>query len=210
MHVTAEDIVSMEQRYRAHFVNSLSGFKSANLVGSVDNAGNNNLAIISSVFHLGANPPLIGMIIRPHTAPRGTFENILASGFYTINHVNADIFEKAHQTSARYRESVSEFREVGLTPESSKRHPAPYVQESRLKIGVFFCEHKTIELNGTNLIIGEIVEVLVDDSVVKEDGFIDIESLDTVAVSGLDRYHQTKALARLSYAKPHRNPERVD
>lgn len=210
MHISREDINTMEQRYRAHFINCLSGFKSANLIGTADKDGNTNLAIVSSVFHLGANPPYVGMIIRPHTVPRGTLENILETGFYTINHVNSEIYMQAHQTSARYEENVSEFDEVGLHAEYSDAHSAPYVKESRLKMAVSFREHKAIELNGTNLVIGEIIEVIVSDSAVNEDGFIDVESLQSVAVSGLDRYHKTTALARLSYAKPDRDPEKID
>ncbi|MEL6821837.1 MAG: flavin reductase [Calditrichota bacterium] len=210
MRVSRKDIDSMPQRYRAHFINCLSGFKSANLIGTADKNGNTNLAIVSSVFHLGANPPYVGMIIRPHTVPRGTMENILDTGYYTINHVHSEFCKLAHQTSARYEENISEFDEVGLQAEYSDAHSAPYVAESRLKMGVTFREHKVIELNGTNLIIGEIIEVIVSDSAVAEDGFIDIESLKSVAVSGLDRYHQTTALGRLSYAKPDKDPERID
>lgn len=34
------------------------------------------------------------------------------------------------------------------------------------------------------------------------DGYVDIESLDLVTISGLDSYHSTQRLHRLSYAKP--------
>lgn len=210
MRISKEDIDRMQQRYRAHFINCLSGFKSANLIGTANNEGKTNLAIVSSVFHLGANPPYVGMIIRPHSVPRGTLENILETGYYTINHVHDEIHKQAHQTSARYEDNISEFDEVGLQAEYSDAHTAPYVAESRLKMGVIFKEHKPIELNGTNLIIGEIIEVIVADSAVTEDRFIDIESLQSVAVSGLDRYHKTTALGRLSYAKPDQKLKKID
>ena len=96
MHLTKQAISDLENRYRAHLINSLSGFKSANLVGTQDSNGQTNLAIVSSVFHLGAHPPLVGMIIRPHSVPRHTLENLLATQQYTINHVNKDIYSKAH------------------------------------------------------------------------------------------------------------------
>lgn len=97
-----EAIVAMEKRYRATFVNSLSGFKSANLLGTSDTNQQTNLCIVSSVFHLGANPALMGVIIRPDTVPRDTLENIRATGFYTLNHVQKEMIVAAHQTSARY------------------------------------------------------------------------------------------------------------
>lgn len=50
--------------------------------------------------------------------------------------------------------------------------------------------------------VGEILEVILPDDVIGEDGFVDIEKVGTIAISGLDSYHETKRIARLSYAKP--------
>ena len=104
-----EDIDAMDSRYRAHFINSLSGVKSANLLGTRSELGEENLAIISSVFHLGANPPLMGMIMRPHSVARHSLENILETGVYTLNHIADSFFAQAHQTSAKYPKEQSEF-----------------------------------------------------------------------------------------------------
>ena len=117
MHFTKGDIEALDKSNRTHLINSLSGFKSANLIGTQDLLGNTNLSIISSVIHLGAHPPLIGMIIRPHSVPRHTFENILQTGVYTVNQVNEAIYKQSHQTSARYDKNESEFDATGLTPE---------------------------------------------------------------------------------------------
>ena len=50
--------------------------------------------------------------------------------------------------------------------------------------------------------VGEILEVILPDDIVGKDGFVNIEKAETVAISGLDSYHDTKRIARLSYAKP--------
>ncbi|MCF6439592.1 flavin reductase family protein [Pseudoalteromonas luteoviolacea] len=197
-----QDILNLSERYRAHFINSLSGYKSANLIGTKDLNGRENLSIVSSVFHLGANPPLMGVIFRPHSVRRDTLENILETETYTINHVNSLIWKEAHQTSARYDERQSEFDETGLTPYYHADFEAPFVTQSQVKIGLKLRQHQTIELNKTVLVIGEIVHVEVDDNAVKEDGFVNLEQLDTVAVSGLDCYHTANKIDRLEYAKP--------
>ena len=132
---TRGDIDALAQRYRANLINSLSGFKSATLVGTT-NGVTNNLAIVSSIVHVGANPPLIGMIMRPHTVTRDTLSNIKQQGFYTLNHVAVDWVDKAHQTSARYAPDESEFEAVGLTAQISESFSAPYVKESEIKIGL--------------------------------------------------------------------------
>jgi len=195
------NLSTMKQRQRAHFINSLSGFKSANLIGTQSNAGMTNVSIVSSVIHLGADPAYIAFINRPHTVERNTLENIYETGVYTINHVNLDIFKDAHHTSARYPKNISEFDQTSLSAEYTD-FLAPYVEQSRIRMGVEFREKKDIELNGTVMIIGEIVEVLVESKLIQEDGKVDIVAAQTVSVSGLDEYHIATSLGRLAYAKP--------
>ena len=98
-----EQILKLEKRFRTNLINSLSGFKAANLVATINTAGLTNMAIFSSAVHIGANPPLLGLVSRPHSVPRHTLENIMATEQFTINHVNSMIYKQAHQTSARYR-----------------------------------------------------------------------------------------------------------
>ena len=43
------DIESWERFYRANFINSLTGFKYVNLIGNVDELGQTNLGIFSSI-----------------------------------------------------------------------------------------------------------------------------------------------------------------
>ena len=198
----SNDFDQMEKFYRAKFINSLSGVKSANLVGTVDKNGQENLSIVSSAVHIGANPPLMAIVFRPATVPRHTFENIKETEVFTINHVGATFFKKAHQTSARYEKSESEFEAVGLSSEYVDGIKAPFVKESSLKIGLKLREIIHLEINKTELVIGEINFVDVDDTYIKGDGHIDIEALNSVGVTGLDSYHELKKPTRLSYAKP--------
>ena len=199
--LSSEQLKSMDQRYRAHFINSLSGYKSANVIGTQNQSGQSNACIVSSVIHLGADPALIAFINRPHTVERNTLENIYSTGVYTLNHVNADIFADAHHTSARYPAEISEFEQTELT-ELRTEFGAPFVEQSRIRMAVEFREKKDIELNGTVMIIGEIVEVHVAEHLIEIDGKIDITQAQSVAVSGLDEYHTAISLGRLAYAKP--------
>lgn len=197
---SATDIKAMPQRFRANFINSLSGFKAAALLGTTDGR-TNNLAMISSVVHVGANPPLLGMIMRPHTVQRDSLSNIKKHGVYTLNHVHRHWVDKAHQTSARYEQDESEFDKVGLTPWFSDTFRAPYVAESAVKLGLKVRQHFTL-CNDTEMVIGEIQQVLLDEAIIAEDGYADIEQAETVCVSGLDSYHSTSRIAQFCYAKP--------
>jgi flavin reductase (DIM6/NTAB) family NADH-FMN oxidoreductase RutF len=195
-------LMEMEQRKRAQFINSISGFRSVALIGTTDTNGQTNLAIFSSIVHIGSNPPLLSFIMRPDSVERHTLTNILETGFYTINHINAGIYEKAHQTSARYPKSVSEFEATGLTPSFKNDFVAPFVAESHIQIGMEFKERLDISINQTSMIIGEIKFVHYPTNCLIDDGFIDIEKAGSITSAGLDSYHTTQVLKRLEYAKP--------
>lgn len=199
---TSEDIAAMEQRYRANFINTIAGFKSLNLVGTRSENGQENLAPFNSIFHVGANPPLIGMISRPDSVARHTLENIRETGVYTLNHVHENMIDQAHQTAAGYELNESEFDAVGLTSETIGDFKAPFVKESRIKMGLEVRQITPIELNGTILIIGEVKHIELDDDFIAADGFVDLAKYGTTTVVGLDGYYSTQLLKRLSYAKP--------
>ena len=201
-HISLETILAMEKQNRVHFVNSLGGFKSVSLVGTVDVFGNENLGIFSSILHIGANPPLMAMLFRPSPPERDTLKNILETGYFTINHINEKIYQQAHQTSARYDAAVSEFDATGLKSVYKDAFFAPYVSESNIQIGLQFKEKIEIQINNTTMIIGEINHIYFPDDCVSEDGFLNIEKANTMTCSGLDSYHKTLQIDRLSYAKP--------
>ena len=199
----------MEQRFRTNFINSISGFKSVALIGTTDSQNRTNLAIFSSIVHIGANPPLLGFVVRPDSVERHTLQNILETKEYTINFIDEAIFKKAHQTSARYSKDTSEFAAVGLTPEYSETIIAPYVKQSAIKIGLTFVEKVDVAINGTSIIIGKIVEVIVPEKIIGSDGHLSIEDVNTITVNGLDTYHTVKRIARLTYAKPNSLPQEL-
>ena len=90
----ASDFEKLEKQKRTNLINCLSGFRAANLIGTINNSGKSNLAIFNSVNHIGANPPLMGFIQRPASVERHTYENIKNTGCFTINHVNENIEEQ--------------------------------------------------------------------------------------------------------------------
>ena len=201
-HITHEQIMNMEKQKRVHFANSLGGFKSVGLIGTQNNKNQTNLAIVDSILHIGSNPPLFGMVFRPGVVARHTLENILETGFYTINHINEKIHKQAHQTSAKYDRDCSEFDVTGLTPEYKNNFFAPFVKESKVQLAMEFKEKITLSINNTVLIIGEVKDVYFPEDCLQKDGFLDIEKAESITCSGLDSYHNTTQVSRLSYAKP--------
>ena len=196
---TRAAIDSLERFFRTNLINSLTGFKSVALVGTVSETGQENLAIFSQIIHVGANPPLLGILFRPPTVPRHTYENIRSTRYFTVNHIRPEWVHQAHHTSARWEDS--EFDACQLTQEYLDSFVAPFVQESSVKIGLEYVEEQAFG-NGTVLVVGEMQQVSVPDDCLVDDGFVDLEKARTVTCSGLDAYHTTQKLVRLSYAKP--------
>lgn len=207
--ITSEDLQEMDSRFRVNFVNSLNGFKSGNLIATQNLEGQTNLAIFSSVIHLGSNPPLLGYVQRPDSVSRHTFENIQATGKFTINAIHTEMISQAHQTAARYPSNISEFSVVGLTPEYFHGFETPFVKESSLKIALKLKEIIPISANNTLLVVGEIEAVFFPDNALHNDGFINHAELNSVAIGGLDAYFKTEKLARFSYAKPDQKIQQI-
>ncbi|MDE0472393.1 MAG: flavin reductase [Ekhidna sp.] len=208
MQLTKKDIRSMEHKKRLNIINSITGIKPANLIGSISNDGQTNVAIFSSVVHLGSQPALLGFIIRPTgKVPRHTYENLKETGCYTINQVPISIIKNAHYTSAKLEREVSEFQRMNLKEEYLSNFKAPFLKESRLKIGMKFEQEIPIAINGTMLIIGTIELLQIDDEAVNEKGYIDLQKLDTAGISGLNSYYSLNFLESFPYARENEIPD---
>ena len=155
MRWTREDIESLDRKKRLNLINSITGIKPANLVGTKDGEFS-NLAIISSVVHLSSNPALIGFIMRPSTVERNTLDNIKNNREYTINHVASGFQKKAHYTSVKLPKEHSEFKECGLTEEYINEFQAPFVRESKIKMGLSLEEIIPIRSSQTSMIVGRV------------------------------------------------------
>lgn len=198
------DIINAKKDFRANLINSITGFKSIALVGTINAAGKTNLCPISQIIHVGAHPPLIGLLFRPHTVPRHTLENILDQKEFTINHIREEFITQAHHTAARWDES--EFSACGFDEEYKEAFKAPFVKQSTIQLGCVLNERLDIQSNGTHFIVAAIERIHVPNEVVGSDGFIDLEHAGSLTCSGLDSYHRTQKVARLSYAKPDHQP----
>lgn len=203
------DIASWERFYRANFINSLTGFKSVNLIGTVNASGRVNLGVFSSIVHIGSNPALIGYINRPLKAAPHTFANIQATGIYSINHIHPPFVQRAHQTSAKYEDGISEFEEVGLTPEFQDGIAAPFVKESTIKYALSLQEIIPIKLNDTFLVIGKVLAVQVAEALITPDGFIQLDKANSVCSNGIDGYYQASLINRFEYARPGKFAQKI-
>lgn len=196
------DINSLEHLYKINLINSCAGYKSANLIGTKSTDDKTNLAIFSSVIHLGSSPPLLGFILRPTTVPRNTYENIMETGYFTINHIYEKILKDAHHTSAKYDRNISEFDVTGLETDYKDNFFAPFVKNSPLQLAMKYIEEYNIISNGTKLVIGEIQGLYIKKELLEDDGFINLSKGAIAAINGLNGYSIPNLKERFEYQRP--------
>lgn len=203
-HFNKKELAQLPSRYKAHLINSCTGYKSANLLGTKSKLGLTNLAVFNSVVHIGSNPPMLGFIVRPLTVKRNTYSNFKESGYFTVNQVSKAFIKDAHHTSARYEVEVSEFSKTNLSESYLDNFYAPYVAQSAIKIGCRYSNEYEIKENGCVLIIGEIEHLYLPEDSIHTDGWVQLDKTESVAIVGLDGYALPALLDRFAYAEPNK------
>ena len=199
--ISKEEISKMEKVERLNLINSCTGYKSANLIATKSSDGKPNVAIFSSVTHLGSEPALIGFIMRPTTVPRDTYKNLKENGFFTVNHITVDMIADAHHTSANYELGVSEFDKTNLEEEYKNNIEIPFVKGSPVQLYCKYVNEYYIKENDTIHIIAYIENLFFDKNLLHEDGWLQIDKGNVIALNGLDGYCLPKLVDRFQYAR---------
>jgi len=190
---------------RLNLINSCMGYKSANLIGTVSKDGVTNLAVFSSITHLGSDPALLGFILRPTTVPRHTYSNLRELGYFSVNAISESFIRSAHQTSANYPKEVSEFEATGITVEWKQGVAVPFVDQSPVQLLCKYLNEYTIHENGTLHVIASIEKIYVNESMLNDDYWIQLDKGGVVSINGLDGYAKTELLERLPYARTNKD-----
>ena len=203
--ISGSDLLEWDDRRRTTFVNALWGPRPLWLAGTKNLKGVFNVAPFTNLVHVGANPPLAGMVFRPHSVPRHTLENLKNTGHLTLNAVSEGMLAQAHHTAARWE--GSEFEGTGLTPHIYPDFEAPGVQESPFTLGMKLEEIHQVEANNTLFVVLSLCWADVKDAAIGPDGFFDHPQ--ALGALGLDAYYRHEVVARFAYPKPDTTPERM-
>ena len=182
-------------------------------VSTISSDGVHNLAPFSFFNVLCGTPPLVGFCPGNRgrkdkqlfgTGFKDTLRNVRETGEFVVNTVTFPLVEAMNLTSGEYEASVNEFEVANLTLRPSQVVKPPQVAESPVS---FECKLHTLlsfgtETAGGNLVIGQIVSVHLEDSVLK-DGRPDGQMLDLVGRMGGNQYVRTTA--RFDLPRPARN-----
>lgn len=200
-HVTRDLISQMEKIERLNLINSCTGYKSANLIATKSENGISNVAVFSSITHLGSNPGIIGFIVRPTTVKRDTYSNIKETGYFTVNHITLEMIADAHHTSAGYSIEISEFEKTNLEEEYKNELPIPFVKGSPVQLYCKYMNEYYIKENDTIHIIASIEHLFYDPIMEHKDNWLQLDKRNVVAINGLDGYCLPKLEDRFEYAR---------
>jgi flavin reductase (DIM6/NTAB) family NADH-FMN oxidoreductase RutF len=200
-HISRDDISQMEKIERLNLINSCTGYKSCNLLGTISTKEKSNVAIFSSVTHLGSNPAIIGFIMRPTTVARDTYKNIKETGYFSINHVTLDMIADAHHTSANYDLGISEFDKTNLEEEFKPNIKTPFVKGSPVQLYCKYMNEYYIKENDTIHIIASVEDLFFDENLEHKDGWLQLDKGNVISLNGLDGYCLPKLIDRFDYAR---------
>ena len=161
------------------------------------NNGHLNLAPFSFFNAVSAKPPLLGFspslrLVDGYSAPKDTLHKVRETGEFVVNVVTFAVADAMNLTSGEYDSSVDEFALAKLNTRPSQVVRPPQVAESPVS---FECKLNRIIDFGTeppigSLVIGEIVCVHLEESVLKEDR-LDPDTLDLIGRMGGVQYSRT-------------------
>ena len=207
---TKEEFSKLNKIPRLNLINSCMGYKSANLIATKSVDGISNVAVFSSVTHLGSDPALLGFILRPNTVPRDTYANIKATEYFTVNAISETMIADAHQSSAAYDASISEFEMTNLEEEYLDEIEIPFVKGSPVRLLCRYVNEYPILENNTIHIIASIEAIYYDSVLEREDKWLQLDKVNVVTINGLDGYALPQILKRFEYARVNQSLKNKD
>ena len=64
IYFNTKEINALEHLYKINLINSCAGYKSANLIATKSIENRTNVAIFSSITHIGSSPPMFVFFLR--------------------------------------------------------------------------------------------------------------------------------------------------
>jgi len=151
------------------------------VVGSYDEAGRANVMTAAWGGIVSSKPPCVGVSLRPS---RYSCDAILSRGAFTVNIAPTKYMRETDYFGLASGRDADKFEVSGLTPVKAAQVDAPMVEEFPVTLE---CKVRdTLEIGSHIQIVGEIVDVIVDEECLGEDGRISMAAVDPCIFSPLE------------------------
>ena len=168
------------------------------VIGTYDDENRPNIMTASWAGICCSDPPAISVSVRKN---RYTYENILKYKAFTVNIPGEKQVDEADYAGVYSGKDVDKFVELGLTPVDSRLVHAPYIEEFPV---VLLCKViNVMEIGSHTQYIGEIVDVLADESVLGTNGLPIFEKVKPILYDSANRlyFSSGKLLSKAYIAK---------
>ncbi|NIP66892.1 flavin reductase family protein [Candidatus Bathyarchaeota archaeon] len=145
------------------------------LVTSISSAGEPNIITLAWVGTVCSDPPMVGLGIRPR---RYSFGLIESRGEFVVNIPSTEILRETDLCGNVSGQDVKKFSEAGLSPEPAEKVEPPLIKECPVNMECVL--NKRFPLGAHHLFLGEVVQVHVDQKILKEEGQIDFQEVSPV------------------------------
>jgi flavin reductase (DIM6/NTAB) family NADH-FMN oxidoreductase RutF len=152
------------------------------VVGTFDKLGQPNAATAAWGGICCSRPPCVAVSFRKATY---TYKNIVERQAFTINIPSEEYVKEADYFGLASGENENKFVTTGLTPIKSELVDAPYVAEFPFALECRLLH--TIEIGLHTQFIGEVLGIKADESVLTEDGSLDIQRVKPIMFAPDDR-----------------------
>ena len=154
-------------------------------ISTVDANGINNLAPFSYFNAVGEDPPhVMFSTTRGNNTNKDTLNNVLANGQFVVNMVTEELAERMNTTAQTVPSDVDEFQLAAVTPIPSKIIKPMRVKESLVTFECEMVHHYFLENHingGACVVIGRIVMMHFDDSILLDNYKINLETYKPIA-----------------------------
>jgi len=166
------------------------------LITTRDAEGRLNAAPFSAYGYLSTDPPILGVGVanRPDQpgVAKDTALNIRRTGEFVVNVVTEDLAEAMNVCAIDFPHGVSELEAAGLKTLPSMAVGVPRIAAAHAALECK--EHTTLQIGNSNIVLGRIVAIYVDDEFIDQAGpYVKAENLGLVGrMNGLGNYVRTR------------------
>ncbi len=154
-------------------------------IATIDESGTNNLAPFSYFNMIGDDPPHVMFSTRrDNNSNKDTLNNVLSTKQFVVNMVTESLAEEMNSSAQAVAPEVDEFEMVGVTPIPSSVVKPMRVKESPIQFECEMVHHYFLEdhkQGGACVIIGRVVRMHFDESVLLEDYKINMKTYKPIA-----------------------------
>ncbi|WP_420238089.1 flavin reductase family protein [Telmatobacter bradus] len=163
------------------------------LITTEDEEGRLNAAPFSAYNYLSTDPPIVAVGVANRSGePKDTARNIRRTGEFVVNIVTEDLAEAMNICAIDFPPGVNELDEANLATAPSTLVKVPRIAKAHAALECR--EHTTLQIGSSNIVLGRIVAMYVEDRFVDPAGpYIKADELGPIGrMNGLGNYVRTR------------------